>query len=49
MPSGQSKITKQAKCIYSPLGKAFGRQTKTIEYHGTKQDEALKALKLEEN
>ena len=49
LPSGQSKITKQAKCIYSPLGKAFGRQTKTIEYHGTKQDEALKALKLEEN
>ena len=49
LPSGQSKITKQAKCIYSPLGKAFGRQTKTIEYQGTKQDEALKALKLEEN
>ena len=46
MPSVQSKIAKQAKCIYSPLGKAFGRQTKTIEYQFTKQDEALKALKL---
>ena len=49
LPSGQSKITKQAKCIYSPLGIAFERQTKTIEYQGTKQDETLKALKLEEN
>ena len=49
LPSGQGKITKQAKCIYSPLGIAFERQTKTIEYQGTKQDETLKALKLEEN
>ena len=33
-PPGQSRIIKQAKITYSPLGKAFEKQTKTIEEHG---------------
>ena len=30
LPSNQKKIIEQAKFIYSPLGKAFEKQTKTI-------------------
>ena len=37
-----------AKFIYSPLGKAFEKQTKTIEDQEIKQVQALKALKWEE-
>ena len=33
---------------YSPLGKIFEKQTKTIEDRGKKQVEALKDLKLKE-
>ena len=39
----------QSKFTYSPLGKAFEKQIKTIEEQGIKQVEALKALKPEEN
>ena len=35
----------QAKFTYSPLGKAFEKQIKTIEDQGEKQIEALKILK----
>ena len=31
LPSNQQQITEQAKFTYSPLGKAFEKQTKTIE------------------
>ena len=41
MPSNQQKIIEQAKCIYSPLGKAFEKQTKTIKDQGEKQIEAI--------
>ena len=34
LPSNQQKIIEQAKFIYSPLGKAFEKQTKTIEDQG---------------
>ena len=34
---------------YSPFGKAFEKQIKTIEDQEIKQVEALKALKAEEN
>ena len=35
-PSNQKKIIEQAKFTYSPLGKAFEKQTKTIEDQGKK-------------
>ena len=31
LASNQQQIIEQAKFTYSPLGKAFGKQTKTIE------------------
>ena len=37
LPSNQRQITEQAKFAYSPLGKAFEKQTKTIKYQGKKQ------------
>ena len=49
LPSNETRIIEQAKFTYSPLGKAFEKQMKTIEDQGIKQVEALKALKLEEN
>ena len=48
LPSNQRQIIEQAKFTYSPLGKALGKQTKTIEDQGIKQVKALKALKSEE-
>ena len=45
MPSNQRQIIEQAKFTYSPLGKAFQNQTKTIEDQGKKQVDALTALK----
>ena len=47
LPSKQQQITEQAKFTYSPLGKAFEKQTKTIEDQGQKQVDALKDLKPE--
>ena len=49
MPSDQSWITEQAKLTYSPLGKAFEKQVKTIEEHGKNHVEALEVLKPEKN
>ena len=49
LPSNQSKIIKQAKFTFSPLGKHFEKQIKTIEDQGIKQAEALKALRPQEN
>ena len=49
LPSDQSGIIEQAKFTYSPLGKAFEKQIKTIEDQGIKQIEALKALKPQKN
>ena len=45
LPPNQQQVIEQAKFIYSPLGKAFEKQTKTIEDQGKKQVDALVALK----
>ena len=45
LPSNQQQIIEQTKFTYSPLGKAFVKQTKTIEDHGKKEVEALKNFK----
>ena len=37
LPSNQQQIIEQAKFNYSPLGKAFEKQIKTIEEQGEKQ------------
>ena len=41
LPSNQQQIIEQAKFAYSPLGKAFEKQTKTIEDQGEKQIKAI--------
>ena len=48
LPSDQQHIIDQAKFTYSPLEKAFEKQTKTIEDQGQKQVEALENLKPKE-
>ena len=48
LPSNQQQIIKQAKFTYSPLGKAFEKQIKTIENQGKKQIDALADLKPKE-
>ena len=45
LPSNQQQIIEQARFTYSPLGKAFEKQTKTIEDQGKQQVEALNTLK----
>ena len=45
LPSNQQQIIEQAKLTYSPLGKAFEKQIKTIEDKVQKQIDALKDLK----
>ena len=40
LPSNQQQITEQVKFTYSPLGKAFEKQTKTIKDQGEKQIKA---------
>ena len=45
LPSNQQQIIEQAKFTYSPLGKAFEKQIKTIEDQDKKQVEALNTLK----
>ena len=42
LPSNQQKIIEQAKFAYSPLGKDFEKQIKTIEDQGQKQVEVSK-------
>ena len=41
LPSNQQQIIEQAKFTYSPLGKAFEKQIKTIEDQGQKHIEVL--------
>ena len=48
LPSNEQQIVEQAKIIYSSLGKAFEKQTKTIEDQGKKQIDALANLKPKE-
>ena len=43
-PSNQRQIIEQAKFTYSPLGKAFKKQTKTIEDKGEKQKKQFKII-----
>ena len=45
LPSNQQQIIEQAKFTYSPLGKAFEKQTETIKDQGKKRVDALKASK----
>ena len=45
LPSNQQQVIEQARFTYSPLGKAFEKQIKTIEDQGKKQVEALNTLK----
>ena len=45
LPSNKQQIIEQAKFTYSPLGKAFEKQTKTIEDQEKKQIDALESLK----
>ena len=42
LPSTQQQIIEQAKFTYSPLGKAFEKQTKTIKDQGEKQIKQFK-------
>ena len=46
LPSNQQQIIEQAKFTYSPLGKAFEKQTKTIEDQGKKQVKAIQDKKI---
>ena len=48
LPSNKQQIIEQTKFTFSPLGKAFDKQIKTIEDQGKKQVDALKKLKPEE-
>ena len=48
LPSNQQQIIEQAKFTYSPMGKAFEKQIKTIEDQGRKQIDALADLKPKE-
>ena len=41
MPSNQQQIIEQARFTYSPLGKAFQKQIKTIGDQGQKQIKAI--------
>ena len=49
LPSNQQQIIEQAKFSYSPLGKAFEKQTKTIEDQVEKQIRAIQVNKKEKN
>ena len=41
LPSNQQQIIEQARFTYSPLGKDFEKQIKTIEDQGEKQIKAI--------
>ena len=45
LPSNQQQIIEQARFTYSPFGKAFEKQIRTIEDQGKKQVDALNTLK----
>ena len=52
LPSNKQQIIEQAKFTYSPLGKTFEKQTKTIQDQGEKQIKAIqdnKQLQLTNN
>ena len=49
LPSSNQQIIEQARFTYSPLGKAFNKQIKTIEKQGKKQVDALNTLKSDNN
>ena len=46
LPSNQQQIIEQAKFTYSPLGKAFEKQIKTIEEQGEKQIKTIQDPKI---
>ena len=48
LPSNQQQIIEQARFNYSPLGKRFEKQIKTIEDQGKTQVDALEDLKPKE-
>ena len=48
LPSNQQQIIEQARLTYSPLGKAFGKQIKTIEDEVKNQADASESLKSKE-
>ena len=48
LPSNQQQIIEQAKFTYSPLGKAFEKQIKTIEDQGEKQIKKQKQFKVKD-
>ena len=49
LPLNQQQIIEQAKFTYSPLGKAFEKQTKIIEDKGEKQIKAIQDNKQSGN
>ena len=49
IPSSNQQIIEQARFTYSPLGKAFEKQIKTIKDQGKKQVDALNTLKSDNN
>ena len=49
LPSSQKQIAEQAKFTYSPLGKAFEKETETIEDRAEKQNKALETLNTNQN
>ena len=46
LPSNQQQIIQQVKFTYSPLGKPFEKQIKTIEDQGNKQGKAIQDKQL---
>ena len=48
LPSNQQQIIEQTKFTYSPLGKAFEKQTKTMEDQRKKQTDSLADLRPKE-
>ena len=48
LPSTQQQIIEQTKFTYSPLGKTFDKQIKTIEDQGKNQVDALEKLRPKE-
>ena len=49
LPSPQQQIIEQTKFTYSPLGKAFDNQIKTIDDQGKEQVDALNTLEPSDN
>ena len=49
LPSNQKQIIEQAKLIYSPLGKASDKQTKTIEDQEKKTSWCFRKFKIKTN